>query len=141
VLQAPSCDCCKCGESPKEYETVQVLTETAEEQRGTKTVTSRVPKIVDRETTIEVPEEYTVDEEYQEPYLVKVTKSRQVPEIVYKEVPEVRTRAVQKNVPFEQVEEYTVNETVPYSEPVTTQVQVPFTKVADVEVIEKLATQ
>jgi len=34
-----------------------------------------------------------------------------------------------------------VNETVPYSEPVTTQVQVPFTKVADVEVIEKIASQ
>jgi len=78
-----------------------VLTETAEEQVGQKTVTRRIPKIVDRETTIEVPEEYFVDEEYQEPFLVEVSKTRQVPEIAYENVDEIRTRPVKKNVPFE----------------------------------------
>lgn len=50
-------------------------------------------------------------------------------------------RREKKTVPFEQVEEYYVNESVPYSEPVTTQVQVPFTREAEVEVIEKVAEQ
>jgi len=52
-----------------------------------------------------------------------------------------RTRRVETEVPFDQVETFVVNEMVPFSEPVTTQVNVPFTKLAEVAVTEKIAQQ
>jgi len=118
-----------------------VLTETTEMSMNKDVVTSKIPKIVTRETFVEVPEVYFVNESFQVPYLTEVTKTRQVPEIVFKDVDEIRQRPVVKNVKFEQVETYTVDEEVPYSEPVTTQVNVPFTKEAEIEVIEKIAQQ
>jgi len=54
---------------------------------------------------------------------------------------EVVMRRVPRNVAFAQVEEFTVDETVPYSEPVTTQVQVPFTRESEVTVEETVAEQ
>lgn len=92
---------CECGKSKKIFETVQVLTETSEELIGEKLVTNRIPRIVERETRIEVPEEFFVDEKYEEPFLVRVMKIRKVPTIVMKEVDEIRTRAVKKDVQFD----------------------------------------
>jgi len=50
-------------------------------------------------------------------------------------------RAVKKIVPFDQVEEFTEDITVPFSEPVITQVQVPYTRVESVTIFEKIAQQ
>lgn len=68
-LGEAGCGCCfpTCGCAPvdtKEYETVQVLTETAREVRGTKEVTSKVPRIAKRQHSTMVPEEYYETEEY-----------------------------------------------------------------------------
>jgi len=50
-------------------------------------------------------------------------------------------RAVKRDVPFDQVEEFTEDITVPFSEPVITQVQVPYTRVESVTIFEKIAQQ
>lgn len=138
------CDCCfpKCGCAPKsmkEYETVQVLTESHEPQVITKDVATSTPRVIEKEVEVDVPEEYFVNEPYQEQYLVEVEKERMVPEVYSKKVKVTKTRPVTNTVDFDEVQEYTVKESVPYSEPVETQVQVPFTREEVVKVIEKRA--
>lgn len=77
-----------------------MVQETKEKVMTTKEITKSIPKIVVKEVTTHVPEEYYVNEPYQEQYIVEVEKERMVPQLYTKEVQETATRPVTKEVQF-----------------------------------------